>query len=84
MYSLSLSAYNEPNLEKTPTQTVYRPLRGQLHRVCTCTSDKYMYMYMCITYHKFININSISFTLLPVHCTSTVHAYVKQTCNMYM
>ena len=29
------NAYNEPDLERKPTTTVHRPLRGHLSRVCT-------------------------------------------------
>ena len=30
---VSRIAYNEPGLEKNPTLSVFRPLRGHLHRV---------------------------------------------------
>ena len=36
------NAYNEPDLEKKPTTSVYRPLRGHLSRVRFCAHTVYV------------------------------------------
>ena len=40
------NAYNEPDLERKPTTTVYRPLRGHLSRVYTAQSQLHMFVVM--------------------------------------
>lgn len=67
------NAYNEPDLEKKPTTSVYRPLRGHLSRVCPHNACA---QYIIIIFMYIHNIAEYVQHNLHVYCI-VIHFYNK-------